>query len=416
MRRWVATAAATVVVVASGAWPAEARADEPPAVSLLVDEGVVTVRARGAAPKRDRLQAHHDHLDILLAEAPSASAKVSVDDPLLKRIELTDGQEPKLQIFVHDPSVLEALEKTGRIERRGNDLRVTLPRDPAKALAASARAEKKSSETSKGSREASVQAAPVEEAPPVVAAAVPAVPAKAEAFPVGVPDPKPIFGGNAGSSSGSGALVLLVMVVLAAGAIYVVKRRQQQQGALAESDQIRVVTQAALGPRLRLVLVRVKEREMLLSVSERGARLIDRWQSGAEEDEEVEADVAAVVAPRVEPALVARIPAPALVEEDVDLRGIEVPPPVPASERSKAPARPESMKVVQGGAGAPSTVSGPASAAVQGLLRLRLEMAGAQQQQAANAVAAASLTDGNSPDPQWAGELRSAMSARSGAA
>lgn len=437
-----------------------ARAEEgPPAVSFFVEENVISVRARGAVPKRDRMTAHRDHLDIHLAEAPAAAAKVSVEDALLKRIELSDGSDPKLQIFIHDAQLVDALEKTGRIERHGNDLRVVLPRDPKAALAAlkkSGAAEEgdadkavasaehgpekadkadKKGKTARAAEEVAPAPARPEPVPSAMATAAPA--AKAEAFPVGQPDPKPVLGGAPETSATSGILVFLVLVAFGGAAAYVVRKRQQQ-APLTEGQQIRIVSSTAIGPRLRLVLVKVQGREMLLSVSDRGAQLLDRWHADDDAallDGEVDAPAlqasvqhalgdgrraalaagpeAAASGPELHLAFEGRAPrvesngAPA-VEEEVDLKDIEKDPNGAPVER--AVARPDAVQLVPGGgrAQAAPPAGSAASVAVQGLLRLRLQMDGQPRPGTPAQGTAATGAGTTSPDPQWASELRMA--------
>jgi flagellar biogenesis protein FliO len=107
--------------------------------------------------------------------------------------------------------------------------------------------------------------APATVAPPVAAPAPQVVTAPA-------PTPLPLevsSGSSRGWLSGAAAFILLV----AAGVLVVSRKRRAQPS----GEMIRILASKPLGGKTRLVLVGAGPRQLLLSVGDKGARVIGRW-------------------------------------------------------------------------------------------------------------------------------------------
>jgi Flagellar biosynthesis protein, FliO len=246
------------------------------AVHAMKDHLEITVPgAKAAGPSAD---AHHDFVEVRLATAVKAAPYLDASDATLKKIEIT---EDVLRIQLHhSQDTTKRVAAATRIISDAAGLHVSLPRK--EALASWAKVTKPEPEPEKLPAPATrliiegppAPAAPAKTDPPPApglaapAAAPPAAPAAA---------PLAIGGGKPAGPPTSG--VLLVLGICAAGGGLVLWARKRRPAPTEEA--IRVIASRGLGGKARVVLLAAGERELLLSVSDKGnARLIGRWRRG----------------------------------------------------------------------------------------------------------------------------------------
>lgn len=81
----------------------------------------------------------------------------------------------------------------------------------------------------------------------------------------------------------------LVAVAAGLGTVALIAVLQKKKNVFATKETIKVVAAKQLGPKARVVLVETRGRELLLSVSDRGATLISDWWTDNKESDEVPA-------------------------------------------------------------------------------------------------------------------------------
>lgn len=156
---------------------------------------------------------------------------------------------------------------------------------------------------------------------------------------------RPAAQGGPGPAAAGGTAAL--SAALAVAALLGLWYRRRGGAQVAGEELLQVLASRSLGPRTRLVLLAVQERQLLLAVSERGPRLLAQWD------------------------------------------GVAAPAPAPA-RAARTAGRPQSA------GGAPTVPEAPLSPAIAGLLRLRRQ-AGRGIAAGAGAVGADELARGGLP-------------------
>lgn len=401
-----ANALMVALLLAGGA----ARGDAPVGpLTLAVEEDQVIVSARGAMPKNGQIKARGLWLDIDLAQAAGVS-RVLIDDSTLKRMDLTAGEAPKLSLLLHRDMQSERFAAAARIEVTNQGLRVFVPRDPKRVSGAQLMSTTVTAPVVGCTKPASaatpptvVTAPPAPPAPPVPPAE-PRLPVEALGLAPSV-DAHPMVGVADARISPINAAA---MVLLVAGAVVALVLMRRKQRAVAPGESIRIVSQTVIAPKVRLVLVAVADREVLLSVTDKGAQPVGRWRRVAPvegEDEIAEparaaqqaassmhlVSMATTLGARGGRTAEPKVVADALPEIDVEL---------PSMDDEPRPSRrnPVVAAAQHAVAAAHHAVSNAASPAVAGLLRLR---------RPAETTAMAAIDP--KADEAWARELLAAM-------
>jgi flagellar biogenesis protein FliO len=132
-----------------------------------------------------------------------------------------------------------------------------------------------------------VPVAPVAASSPIAAETSPHAPA----FPLAITAPAIPTKALVSQTSGAGIAQILLFFLFIAGcgiAVFWARRRGKTQSL---GQSIRVLSSRSLGPRTRLVLVGAGRRTFLLSVGDKGARVLCRWAKGSKRAEKAtEAD------------------------------------------------------------------------------------------------------------------------------
>lgn len=252
----------------------------------------VHVIANGMVAADGHLEVIDDRIEVRLKERPVGTAKVIVEDRVVKRIEVSESDPPRLSIQTRwGPRTTAKIAKVAVLETLSDGIRIRLPHDvehpvvaPSAQTAAPAPAPS-----------ASPAAAPAK-AEPASAAATPSkdVPSSGEpkltdlkaAEPPKNKDPATeiVVGGKErsgraltglGTTEDSGSTLAWGLVaILALGGLSAAAWLKQRKIGLPDAGEISIVSQANVGPKTRVVLLGVQGRQLLLSVSERGAELL----------------------------------------------------------------------------------------------------------------------------------------------
>jgi flagellar biogenesis protein FliO len=128
---------------------------------------------------------------------------------------------------------------------------------------------------------------PVKTAPEPAPAPAPA-PVKAEPAPAPIlaaPAPAVIAGTQTQSEFGLGRASALVLGLGACVVLVLIARRKKKN---ATTDLIRVIASQSIGGKHKVVLIATGRREFLLSVSDKGTRVLGRWRNRTTENYEKE--------------------------------------------------------------------------------------------------------------------------------
>ncbi len=256
-----------------------------------------------------------DFLELpLVGQYDVASYEDESEDPTLKRVQLRGGATPRLRIQLHHSASTSAkIGAATRLVAAADGLHVIVPRKETLATWAAQTGATVTAPAARPAAPAPIApiksiapvAAPVAPAatsaapgtlgppspfvPPAAPVAAPAAPVAAPAAPEGGPalgyvskpaapaaTAPPVLAGAPGGPPTSS--IALVVGVLAAGGLLVLWARRRRPTTTV--DAIRVIASRSLGGKSRVVLLAAGDRELLLSVSDRGtARLIGRWRT-----------------------------------------------------------------------------------------------------------------------------------------
>jgi flagellar biogenesis protein FliO len=370
---------------------AHAEGTRPFVVTPMTDHIEITVP--GATAVAPQANAHFDFIEVELS-APVAVIPVvdSSDDATFKRVQMSDGGTPRVRIQLHHSAGTTAkIAAVTRVVVAEDGLHISFPRKeslpawapvahagavmegpaapaPPKAAAAPAAA------AAAAAAPAAAAAAAAAAAPATAADPLAAPPAAATASPLALP---------ASPQSGPPITsILFVLGICGAGGLLVLWARKRRPHAAPE-EAIRVLASRSLGGKSRVVLLAAGDREMLLSVSDRGtAKLIGRWRRG-------DSAVAATQAASLRAAIAA---------DDDDAFMLD---PSPASKLSSMMASAgAALDDERTGSGPTRQGSrGPSSPSVAGLLKLR------RGDSSPNLNAALAGGTGVAPDSDWARAL-----------
>ncbi len=259
------------LLLSVGIFSSVAAAAEPVVSSsgndVVVSIGGITTAGNHAIARGDQIEIP------LLSRAGSTPRKFSFDDATIKRVEITDDT---LIVTVHhsrESTILTAQQ--AHIDSSNNRVRIVMPRSP---------------------RHSPIEnSEPVEAAPAKpIAVAAPAIPEPKAA--TNAPEPKApemVASNNntapaladitAPAPSSRGPWWMIAFGALALIGIVVARRRRPNADT---TDMLRVVASRSLGGKSRLVLVEAKGKKLLLSVDERGTRLISQMAPDHNSDDD----------------------------------------------------------------------------------------------------------------------------------
>ncbi len=271
------------------------------APSVRVDDhgDAVAVVVTDASLASERLRNYGDRIDVSLAGAPEG-VELNFDDRTVKGVDVR-GKRPKLSVQLrHGRSSTAAIADAAALRPTADGFALILPRDPEQPNAVAAVAAQLSeprmpeapiAPTAPVAPIATNDEAVVEvtaeasDTAAVTAAAVESVDSAAPAAPA-APATKGVSAAAAlsteldqQSAGGFGMSLVLTVLLLGASAGLVVYAKKKKP--LAERPgALEIVASRSVGPKARLVLINAGERELLLSVSDRGARLLSEWDVG----------------------------------------------------------------------------------------------------------------------------------------
>jgi flagellar biosynthesis protein FliO len=291
------------LVQALGAPAAVTAADGAPQV---VDHGErVVVVAPGLAPAAAGVHVLGDRIEIDVNPLPGAlpaAVTVRSGDATVQKVELVTGDRAKLSLHIrHSQKTTIAIAALTRMRVRKDGFDLDLPRDPKHPGAESVEAETPSVAAAAAAAAVvpAANASPAPAANPTAtqtpaapapspdrdATSGPAAPAAATIAAAPIPPAAPVTAARTGSpatpvataegASLRGTAVLAGSLVLAAVVLIVLARRRRH--ASRPAPRIQVVGSQSLGGKTKVVLLAAGKSEMLLSVSDRGARLLARW-------------------------------------------------------------------------------------------------------------------------------------------
>jgi flagellar biogenesis protein FliO len=326
-----------VIAPRARAWAAPVRID--------AEERLVRLRIAGAAASGAAVTASGDLIDVPIARAEALRATVEVADPTVKRVEVQGGAGRVRVKVHHSRETTQRLARGTVVRAAGGDLVIEVPRreyapvgslskstavvetasapsssPPAPAPPPPAPAPSASAPSSSPAPAPSASApSPAPAATSVVTTAATVAPPPPPATGSSSPPPPsslPLLAVGAQPSSSSDAIDIASaggrptaalfaderprtsMSVVAVGAVALTAlgalfwARRRRRGPAAQPHVVRVLSSQSLNAKAQLVLVAVNDREMLLSVGERGAQLLAEWTPRASGDE-AEADAEA---------------------------------------------------------------------------------------------------------------------------
>ncbi len=336
-------------------WAGVVHAEE--AISVVAAEDEVTISVQGAKIA-GAIVSVGDRIEIPL-EGAIEPQQIEIKDDTVRRVSLVGGEPLRLvAILRHGHGKTRRIAEQAQVATIGKGLRITLRRQPSSDSKSAA---------------SLTPASPVSASATVTASATASVPAT---VPVTVPVPAPAtVAVPAPIASAPEPTTRRTWTVLAAllacGALAIVAKRRRATGGKLEEPPLQILASQSLGGKNRIVLMSAGGRELLIAVSDRGARLLTRWNARpARERPEplpfsgrsVEAESAGEENDEEEPAL-RPIPSPAV----------------------------------------------PPSPAIAGLLRLRR-----QSPQRASESEASDESDTTAADAEWTRELLAAAAAQRG--
>ena len=337
---------------------------------LEVSDGgqYVVVLAKGVQYKSYKVKTSKQYLLIELDGVTLKKERVPVSDKTVSKLETVGGQSSSrlyIEIKKDAPTPLQLVPLV-RVETVAEGLRVMIPRSIEAAVAP-------------------VVAAPTLSPVPLPEALLPKPAPTTQAAPIASPSQEkkeqalpPIIIQNSGGNVSVWFLAVLLLAGL--GAVVWLKKKQVNSP---DEARIKVTASHSLDGKNKLVLVTAGKKELLLSVSEGGTRLIERWKkeeperSYESELQEAQANEFHFESPeRVEFAKTVRPEQPKAKISNEYWHMDNIPKPgglrsVPKPQPEAAPAAPT--------APAPKGDDAP-SAAVAGILRLRKKQSSEEQQ------------------------------------
>jgi flagellar biogenesis protein FliO len=279
-------AAAAAFILAQGLAMGTVRAVDP-SVNFAADVEHIEITIPGVRTTQNKMTAVGDHLE--LAIEGKFNSNTPILDPTVRRIETTDGY---LGITLsHGRRTTQKIANAARIENTATGLRVSLPRkdtlgtwlpNAVKSIAPVAAVAPIEIPAPTQRREAPVATVSTEEV--AVPAAMPGKPAPSKGTGLQTLPPA------------NSNLPVVFSVVLVAGLAAFVAMKNRKKGNRADLTTLDLVTHRSLGGKNRIVLLKVKGRELLIGVSDNRMNLLDAWPAELESEETV-----ALVEPSDEP-------------------------------------------------------------------------------------------------------------------
>lgn len=279
-------AAAAAFILAQSLSLGAARAANP-TVNFAADVEHIEITIPGVRTTQNRMTAVGDHLE--LAIEGKINSNTPILDPTVRRIETTDGY---LGITLsHGRRTTQKIANATRIENTATGLRVLLPRkDTVSTWLPTA---------VKPVAPVAV-IAPIEIPAPTERREPPVTPVSTEEAAVRATMPgKPTPGKGTGLQTlppANSNLPVVFSVVLVAGLGAFVAMKNRKKGNRPDLTTLDLVTHRSLGGKNRIVLLKVKGRELLIGVSDNRMNLLDAWPAELESEESV-----AMVEPSNEP-------------------------------------------------------------------------------------------------------------------
>ncbi|MEM6994271.1 MAG: flagellar biosynthetic protein FliO [Myxococcota bacterium] len=318
MKLRLASVAVASALLGGAFLPSRARAEDPPAEQTeppvrVYDTGdYAAVVIRGANADVDNIRWRWGKMHVPIDAGPKRIFAESFGDETVKRVALIGGESPRVMVLLrHGDKMAKKITAAAEIEPVDGGFRILIPRK--KTLLPPPPPEP--------------VAPPTPDAPPVVAAPAAAVtpapmpvapePAPAAAEPVqdepvlpSMPEPTPTGDADEESLEGiatastqtsqaawMGVMTSLLLLAACGGALVWAKRRNANAFA---GTKFEVLGNQSLGGKSRLVLLGLGDRRMLLSVSESGTALVDKWSAGRGATEPATGSSAAMMRPPAE--------------------------------------------------------------------------------------------------------------------
>jgi flagellar biogenesis protein FliO len=292
----VKTSALALAFAAIALAPGRAQAEgtRPFVVQPMNDHIEITVPgAKAVAP---HASARFDFIEVELSAALAVIPVAdSSDDATFKRVQMSDSGTPRVRIQLHHSAGTTAkIAAVTRVVAAEDGVHISFPRKEALAswttIAAAHAGPVMEGPAAPAPKAAAVPAAVAGPAAPAASASAP----EAAADPLGAspaagatqiaPPPAstaaPLALPSSRQSGPPVTSVLFVLGICGAGGLLVLWARKRRPNAAPE-EAIRVLASRSLGGKSKVVLLAAGDREMLLSVSDRGtAKLIGRWRRG----------------------------------------------------------------------------------------------------------------------------------------
>ncbi|MFO0728293.1 MAG: flagellar biosynthetic protein FliO, partial [Myxococcota bacterium] len=246
----------------------------------------VHIIASGFVASDGHLDVSEDRIEVRLKERPTGAARVVVEDKVVKRIEVAEGDPPRLSIQTRwGPKTTARIAKVAVLETLPDGIRIRLPHDvehpsvaptvappspspsvsPSPTVIMTAPREEKKAEPSPSAPENAMNPGTKPE---------PSASPKASSEPLTKKKDGLSGLGLAEDHAAGGGMAWAFVGILALGAICLLAWLKQRKGLMPELTDVSVLSSTAVGPKTRLVLVAVQSRQLLLSVSDRGAELL----------------------------------------------------------------------------------------------------------------------------------------------
>lgn len=305
---WLTTAAAITFVLHGSAHAST----QTTTISVTDGGDHVRIYVRGVKTQSTRFYARGDRVSLALTKV-KGSHTASVTDPTVKQIDVRGRTYPRVSIKLrHGAETTRRLARAATVETGADHIVIRLPRQASNRSERAGPTDKsevkkpaapplRSTETkvppvaphaasanaAKPGRTAAPMAAHTAKKLPserdgaestVVLDADATGPAMAGAAVRPVQDSHPVLGSNEGGGGGgsmlAGMLMLIVLVCGAVIALWLRRRKSQQEPA---GDPLEIVASKNLTAKSRVVLMRAADRDLLLSVTDKGTELLTEW-------------------------------------------------------------------------------------------------------------------------------------------
>jgi flagellar biogenesis protein FliO len=249
-----------------------------PGVNFAADIEHVEINIPGIRTTATRLTAAGDHLE--LAIEGNIKTNTPILDPTVRRIETADGY---LGITLgHGRRTTLKIANAARIENTESGLRIMFPRKdtlstwhPTESKSVAKVAAIAPIAVPAPARKAVERVATIPAAEIAIPAAMPGKPAPAKASSLQTLPPA------------NSNLPVVFSVVLVAGLAAFVAMKNRKKGNRSDLTTLDLVTHRSLGGKNRIVLLKVKGRELLIGVSDNRMNLLDSWPVELESEDSV---------------------------------------------------------------------------------------------------------------------------------